>query len=262
MIPKKIHFVWLGSELPELHQALIRRCKKLHPGWRVRVWDDEHVRNLVRGMGTKLEARLRQPDLTLSTKSDLARYHIVAREGGIYLDTDFLILRPLDSLLHSSLFGVYQQPGLVCSGVFGAVRGHPVFSRVFEHLRQADYGLSPERLAGPLMFSPICRAAATSDSAVRLLPPSSFLPVHYDEKHDWSVWLNRDLKGAYAVHLWAHSWGPNGGDEQKTLLGRIGALLLNRSLPEKQGRCRGSAVPATLVRAKVNGRSFGRGKKP
>ena len=227
MIPRKLHFVWLGSELPALYQTLVHRCRELNPGWRLKVWNEEQVRHLVRRMGTKLERRLNQSDLTLSTKSDLARYHIIAQEGGVYLDTDFLVLRSFEPLRKYSLFGVYQQPGLVCSGVFGALPHHQVFSRVFEHLQHADYKQSSERLAGPLMFSPICRSAAARESTAALLQPSSFLPVHYDEKHDPAAWLNRDFRKSYAVHLWAHSWSPGGGDGQKELLSRVGAVLLN-----------------------------------
>jgi mannosyltransferase OCH1-like enzyme len=227
MIPRKIHFVWLGSELPSLYQALIERCGQLHPGWCLKVWGEEEVRKLVRRMGTRLEARLRQPELTLSTKSDLARYHIVAQEGGFYLDTDFLVLRSFERLRKYSFFGVYQQPGLVCSGVFGAVPGHPLFQQVFAHLRQADYRQSPERLAGPWMFSPICQAQASREATAALLPAATFLPLHYEEKHALAHWLSRSLRGSYAVHLWAHSWGPNGGDAPNELLGRIGAVLLN-----------------------------------
>lgn len=128
MIPKKVHFVWLGSEIPSLHRALIRRCQALHPDWCVKTWCEKEVKRQIRSMATGLARRFSQPDLTLSTKSDLARYHIVAQEGGIYLDTDFLLLRSLEPLRKHSLFGVYQQPGLVCSGVFGAVSEHPLLA--------------------------------------------------------------------------------------------------------------------------------------
>jgi mannosyltransferase OCH1-like enzyme len=229
MIPKRIHFVWLGSEIPEIYAELIRRCRRLHPGWRVRVWTEPEVRELIRRMGTRLERRFGQRNLSLSTRSDLARYHIVACEGGIYLDTDFLVLRSFEPLRRQSLFGVYQQPGLVCSGVFGAVRGHPLFASVFDRLRHADYRLSADRLAGPLMFGPLCQAAAASDRNAALLPPAAFLPVHYDEKQSLDTWLRRDYRRSFAVHLWAHSWGPNGGDGPRELLGRIGAVLLNPS---------------------------------
>ena len=231
MIPRKIHFVWLGSEVPELYLGLIRRCGELNPGWQVKVWREEEIGKLVRSMGTRLTPRLRQKNLTLSTKSDLARYHIIAQAGGIYLDTDFLVLRSFESLRKYSFFGVYQQPGLVCSGVFGAAHGQPVFESVFEHLRHADYGQSSELLAGPHMFSPICQAAVRRETTASILPPSSFLPVHYDEKRDVAVWLSRNLRNSYAVHLWAHSWGPGGGESQRELLGRIGATLLNHTCP-------------------------------
>ena len=229
-IPRKIHFVWLGSPLPTLYEEMIQRCRKLHPDWQVRVWSEQEVLGLVASMRTVLDGRLRQPSLSLSTKADLARYHIIAQEGGIYLDTDFFILQGLEPLRNCSLFGVYEQSSVVCCGVFGAVPGHPLFARIFEHLRTADFTLAPNLLAGPRMFSPLCREHVESDSKAQLLPPRSFFPVSFERKHVLSAWRTCNLRDSYGAHLWAHSWGKHGGDAESTLMARVEALLENPSV--------------------------------
>lgn len=229
MIPRKIHFVWLGSELPKLRAALIGRCRALHPRLEVRVWGDREALALVTAMGTGLAQCLGQSNLAFATQCDLVRYHVVAHEGGIYLDTDFLMLRPMEALRKASFFAAYQEPGVLCNGVFGAVRGHPIFGRIFERLRGADYTLPPHLLAGPQMFTPLCQETEQSDPAARLLAPPSFSPVHYEQKHDLNAWLAGDLSQTYGAHLWAHSWGGHGGDDSTALLVRVGAALLNPS---------------------------------
>jgi len=229
MMPRKIHFVWLGSALPKLREALIGRCRALHPRWEVRVWGDGDAQALLTSMDTGLAQRLGQAGLAFATKCDLVRYHVVAHEGGIYLDTDFLVLRPMEALRKATFFAAYQEPGILCNGVFGAVPGHPIFERIFERLRKTDYALPPHLLAGPQMFSPLCQEAEQKDSAVRLLSPASFSPVHYGQKHDLNAWLACDLSRTYGAHLWAHSWGDHGGDDSTALIARVGAVMLNPS---------------------------------
>jgi len=237
MIPQKIHFVWLGSETPGLFHSLIEFCRRLHPGWEIRVWRDAEIRDLIVSMRTGLAERMEQNDLSLSTRSDIARHHIVASEGGIYLDCDFLVLKSLEPLRSCSLFCVDQGGGFFCAGVFGAVAHHPIFAEVFEALRRADYTQAPHLSAGPHMFHPIlCRHLESDPSAVAL--SKGFFPVHYDEKYDLNTWARCDLGEVFAAHLWAHSWGESGGDSDANLYARIGALMLNRSqmsaLPRQQ----------------------------
>jgi mannosyltransferase OCH1-like enzyme len=45
-IPKLIHFVWLGSELPAHCQQIVQKCIDLHPGWKVIVWKEEEIERL------------------------------------------------------------------------------------------------------------------------------------------------------------------------------------------------------------------------
>lgn len=225
-IPRKLHFVWLGGKIIDLHRLLVERWRALHPGWQVTVWDEPSVLDLIGQMGTRLEARFMQQGLSLSTRSDLARYHIVAREGGIYLDTDFVGFRPLDPLLRYIAFGVFEEFNRVCAGVFGSVPGHPMFETVFETLRGRDYTLDPVSLAGPLMFGPICQQALQNGSDTAILDASSFLPVTYKEKDYLEIWLTKDLTWSYGAHLWAESWCGNPA-AQSSLLLRTVALFAN-----------------------------------
>ena len=63
-------------------------------------------------------------------KSDIARYEIIYRYGGVYIDTDFECLRPLDFLHYiydfytgiQPLDSAYLQLGI---GILAAAPAHP-----------------------------------------------------------------------------------------------------------------------------------------
>ncbi len=45
-IPKIIHFIWFGSEIPVHCDKIINQCKLLHPLWKIKVWKDEDIDKL------------------------------------------------------------------------------------------------------------------------------------------------------------------------------------------------------------------------
>ena len=59
--------------------------------------------------------------------SDMMRVHILNEHGGIYLDTDVEILKPLDRFMQHELFMGYECKFWVSTAVIGGVPGHPVF---------------------------------------------------------------------------------------------------------------------------------------
>jgi mannosyltransferase OCH1-like enzyme len=73
-------------------------------------------------------------------KADIARYEIVCRHGGVYVDADSVWLgRPLDPLLdeakETGFFGAHEgSPDLVVCGFFGSVAGHPILRATIDAL--------------------------------------------------------------------------------------------------------------------------------
>ena len=88
MIPKCAFFTWVGDEpLPWLRQLGVDSFKKQNPDW-----DVEVVRVPDRG------------DLLAAQSTDIFRYHRLATDGGLYLDTDVLFFRPVpDELLDADV---------------------------------------------------------------------------------------------------------------------------------------------------------------
>jgi len=94
MIPKKIHFIWLGSEIPRWVDSLIvERWKKLNPDFQIIVHGEELLEICsieYRKMFDRLE--------DVSSKSDILRLAVLRKEGGWYFDCDFVPLRPMSEL--------------------------------------------------------------------------------------------------------------------------------------------------------------------
>ena len=93
MIPKIIHYVWLGGgPLNPLGERCLASWKKHLPGWEIRRWDESNSPMEHPFIQTML-ARGR-----LAFASDLIRLHVLLESGGLYLDTDVELHKPPGAL--------------------------------------------------------------------------------------------------------------------------------------------------------------------
>ena len=111
MIPKKIHYVWLGGgEKPELVRKCIESWKRFCPDYEIREWGDREL--LECGNRYALDAYRNRK---LAFASDYLRLKALYEYGGFYFDTDLEVLKPLDLFLGDTL--------TMCSDLWGEVIG-------------------------------------------------------------------------------------------------------------------------------------------
>lgn len=192
MIPSTLHFVWVGpKELPEEYARNITGWKDLHPGWRVRLWNDETRPQLI----NEDEFRAaRNP----AQAADILRYELLDLYGGIYLDCDIEPLRALDALLPLDAFAVDQGNGLLCTAAIGAHARHRAFRAVVAALPEAFWnGRTNLDQTGPDFQTPILRAHGVTE-----LPQETFYP------YLWSEEPKPPTPETLGIHRWAKSWVP------------------------------------------------------
>jgi hypothetical protein len=80
-IPRIFHFVWFGKITPAVHEN-VTRWERLHPGWRAELWHDDGVSNIPESL-TNQAAFDRAQDF--SEKSDVLRYEVLLKHGGVYV---------------------------------------------------------------------------------------------------------------------------------------------------------------------------------
>ena len=98
-IPKIIHQIWLGSKLPEQYYIWQQTWIKNHPDWQYILWTDAEIEKL-----NLVNKRLYNACKSYGAKSDIARYEILYRYGGLYVDCDFECLQPFDIFHHGCDF--------------------------------------------------------------------------------------------------------------------------------------------------------------
>lgn len=197
LIPRTIHRVWVGdAPLPDAHRAYGDGFARLHPEWEMRLWTDADLLGL--GIGERELAAVRKP----SELSNLMRYEVLRRFGGVYVDTDVECLRPFDDLLRGvECFAALELPGRVGTAVLGCVPGHPAFVRAAALARQTlGTGAHSADANGPYLVSLILE----QEPGVTIFGAERFYPYRWDEPER----ADEDFPDAYAVHRWTLSWWP------------------------------------------------------
>ena len=196
MIPKIIHYCWFGSgRMSDLECQCIASWQNHSPDYKVKLWNEENfdVNSL---SFTKEAYRLGK----YAFVSDVARLFALKQEGGIYLDTDMLMLKPISDLLTDDIFLGDHEYGKIGLGIIGSVKNNLLINKVLDAYKELSFDLYKPKLI-PALFDELLEVERKN---LKIYPPDFFYPLPFKSKgQDFSLFLTQN---SYAVHLWNHSW--------------------------------------------------------
>lgn len=104
MIPKIIHYVWLGGKsIPNHLQQFIDGWKKKMPDYKIVRWDES---NFPISEHPFVQEAIKNKRWAFA--ADYIRIYALMNMGGIYMDTDVKVLRRFDEFLNHSFFTSYE----------------------------------------------------------------------------------------------------------------------------------------------------------
>lgn len=136
MIPKTIHYCWFGgNQLPDSAVRCIDSWKKYCPDYEIREWNENNFdTNLNTFTRKAYEAK------KWAFVSDVARLWIIYNNGGIYMDIDVEVIKPLDGLLNSNMYIGFESDNFMNTGLgFGAERNFYVIKRMLDMYEELSF---------------------------------------------------------------------------------------------------------------------------
>lgn len=197
MIPKTLHFCWFGDKRkPALEQRCLASWRRLCPGWEIREWTLDDFSGIEAPAFFRAAVAARK----WAFASDWARFWIVLREGGVYLDADVELIAPIDDLIDEGGFFACSSdcPREVNPGLgFAAERGDAIVQAILE--RYDD-----------LVFDPACHLSQTSPAIVteilQRFPHARCLPARVFNPKDGCSGEMRLTPETRAIHHYSASW--------------------------------------------------------
>ncbi|RYX80058.1 hypothetical protein EON83_30250 [bacterium] len=205
-IPRLFHFVWVGPHpFPAKDAAWVASWLPRHPDWHAILWAEspetlgEHApkhldvrplpplvnRNLFDDIEKWVPSRA-----IFAARSDIVRYELIARFGGVYLDTDVECFQNIDSVLSGvRLFRAEEWGPSYGNWMFGAAPNHPqmwtIVRELAAHLKSHKAQMNVLEATGPGYF---CRQIDRHCDCV-IFPHMLFNPLcAYDDPGQVTHW--------------------------------------------------------------------------
>jgi hypothetical protein len=194
VIPRILHRT-VPADTPRQVEEWWEAFGVMHPDWELRTY-----REPIDPADWPLTGDLFARCDSGAQKAGLIRLEALYAHGGVYVDSDVEPVRPLDPLLHLRAFAAWEDENVVPDAVLGAEAGHPAFKVMLAKARAAVESGGDPWASGP----GVTTGTLPGRNDVLLLPPGSFYPVHYKEKH--RLGTRNDQPWVFLEHKWHHSW--------------------------------------------------------
>lgn len=205
-IPKKIHYCWFGGNpLPELALKCIESWKKFCPDYEIIEWNENNFDiTCCDYVKEAYEAK------KWAFVSDCCRFFVLYQQGGIYLDTDVEIIKPIDSLLDCSFVG-FEGKSVVASGLIrGVVPGDTICKQMLDSYNNDRFLLDD----GSLNLKTVCERETEifrsyglkTDGSMQTVMTTRVFPSEYFCPLDNVTWKLNITENTYTIHHYDSSW--------------------------------------------------------
>ncbi|MFZ4773363.1 MAG: glycosyltransferase family 32 protein [Chlamydiia bacterium] len=218
VIPKKFHFIWLGSPMNELRYLIIDSWKKFHPDWEFCIWTDSSLSDF-KWSDDRLRQLFEEAE-TWAEKADILRAVLLFQFGGVYSDLDMICLKNFNQLVDLGIHffaGIESQPDnayptAISNALIGSKKGDPIIGNLLNniiknndldknlgiHIRTATYPLS-QALLDYYETDPLLKN-------VLILPTTYFYPHYFRYARYATEFIPFIHKETMVVHLYEGSW--------------------------------------------------------
>lgn len=233
MIPKILHYCWFGNNKKS---ALIEDCiqswKKYCPDYEIIEWNELNFDiKCCQYVKEAYESR------KWAFVSDYCRFLALQKKGGVYLDTDVELLKPIDKLISTPFAGFESintiNPGLI----FACDKDNWFCYEILDGYNKDKFMLED----GILNYCTVCERATAIfekyglklDNTLQHIKGYTIYPTDYFNPYNREKMENIITSNTISVHHYAASWVDNKYLYKTSNLRGKFFLLLNKTVGEK-----------------------------
>lgn len=193
-----IHQLWLGP-MPDWIEWCIQSWRDVEPTAEHVLWTESTLRRELFPLANQELWDNPPNDRVAQFRSDVARYEILNRVGGIWVDADFEARKPVSGL--DGAWATWEiQDRWVANGMLAVPAGHPVLADAINSLPGSyvrSHRHSNSRISGPRFFTPLALK-----HGLTIYPQAWFYPYAWADVPSTALELGKDWGDVYAVHHW------------------------------------------------------------
>ena len=206
-IPKIIHYCWFGGKpKPKLAEKCIKSWKKYCPDYEILEWNEGNFDV----SAAPLYVRQAYEAGRWAFVTDYVRLKALTEMGGIYMDTDVEVVKPLEPFLKHEAFVGFEHVERVQTGLMACKKKFPLFLDFLRYYDNASF-LNPDGSANVTtnveVLTNLClqRGLVLNDKfqivdGLAIYPREVFCPVDYD------TMKLRKTRKTVTIHWFSGSW--------------------------------------------------------
>ena len=205
-IPKIIHYCWFGgNELTELAKKSISSWKKYCPEYEIIEWNEKNFNiNYNEYVKEAYESR------KWAFVSDVARLYALVNYGGIYLDTDVEIIKPIDDLLCNEAFVGFENETKIQTAVLACCKNNDLFIEFlndYKNLHFVRKDGSFDLTTNVVRITNICENYGLKlNNCIQNINGLTVLPKDYLCPKDYLTNHISITNNTYVIHHFESSW--------------------------------------------------------
>lgn len=208
MIPKVLHYCWYGHGQ---HPATMKMCvdswRKHCSGYEIKEWNENNTPMDIPWIRDAYRHH------KFAFVADYMRFYVLKKDGGIYLDTDMLLVRSLDELLTLPSFIGMEDNVNANFAIMGAEPGLPLCMEFMNQYDSMSFDLVHPPIITCLLTPILHNHGLVSENKIQVLADgtrvfdsSFFYPIHYSEHFELNEAVTFAKPSTFAIHLWNKSW--------------------------------------------------------
>lgn len=183
-IPKIIHQVWIGpKKRPDMWLNTFRKFVKNNPEWTYMLWDDNSINNF-----EMINKNAYINENSYNGKSDILRYELLYRYGGIYIDADSILINNknlIDLINNTNNLGFFsakeeKHRNVLATGVVGSSKNNLICLYIINALKEISINckVPAYKSVGPYMLDQIL-----TGFPVTIFPYYYFYPEYWHKNY-------------------------------------------------------------------------------
>ena len=136
MIPRIIHYCWFGrNPKPKLAEKCMKSWKKYCPDFTIMEWNEDNFDVTA----APLYVRQAYEAEKWAFVSDYVRLKALTEQGGVYMDTDVELVKPLEPFRKHRAFVGFETPERISTGVMACEQDFPLFREFLGHYDDCSF---------------------------------------------------------------------------------------------------------------------------
>jgi hypothetical protein len=217
MIPKILHYCWFGRNP---YTPLVQKCmaswKEHLPEYELIEWNEDNF-----DINCNLYIKEAYEAKKWAFVSDYARLHALYNNGGVYLDTDIEVLKPIDRFLDHTAFSGYESEHIIASAIIGAEKGHPWIKPLLDDYAgrrfiKADGTYDQTANVIPITARTVEKYGLTLNNRMLIFGDNiAIYPTEYFCPLDFKTRKLNITENTYIIHHFYASWWEEGEREER-----------------------------------------------